>query len=101
MKKTNKILITGGGAGFIDPVNIGNPVEFTIKQLAENILKLIPESTSKIIYKDLPQDDPKQRQPDISLAKEKLDGWEPRTQLREGLEKTISFFDTLLKENSN
>jgi len=95
MKKTNKILITGGGAGFIDPVNIGNPVEFTIKQLAENILKLITESTSKIIYKDLPQDDPKQRQPDIALAKKKL-SWEPKVELADGLIKTIKYFKNRL-----
>jgi UDP-glucuronate decarboxylase len=76
---------------FIGPVNIGNPGEFTIKELAEKILKLIPESKSKLIYKDLPQDDPKQRQPDISLAKEKL-GWEPKINLEEGLLKTIAYF---------
>jgi UDP-glucuronate decarboxylase len=76
---------------FIGPVNIGNPGEFTIKELAEKILQLIPESKSKIIYKDLPQDDPKQRQPDISLAKEKLD-WEPKINLEEGLVKTIAYF---------
>lgn len=77
--------------GFVGPVNIGNPGEFTIKQLAEMVLKFIPESTSKIIYKDLPSDDPKQRCPDISLAKEKLD-WEPHIPLEEGLKKTIDYF---------
>lgn len=77
--------------GFIGPVNIGNPGEFTIKELAEMVLKFVPESKSKIVYKDLPQDDPKQRQPDISLAKEKL-GWEPKIKLEEGLEKTIDYF---------
>lgn len=77
---------------FIGPVNLGNPNEFTIKQLAEKILELVPESQSKIIYKDLPQDDPKQRQPDITLAKEKLGGWEPKVQLEEGLKKTIEYF---------
>jgi UDP-glucuronate decarboxylase len=76
---------------FIGPVNIGNPGEFTIKELAEMVLKFVPESKSKIVYKDLPQDDPKQRQPDISLAKEKL-GWEPKIKLEEGLEKTIDYF---------
>ncbi|MDO9231863.1 MAG: SDR family oxidoreductase [bacterium] len=76
---------------FIGPVNIGNPVEFTIKQLAEKVLELIPESKSKIIFKDLPQDDPKQRKPDIALAKEKLQ-WEPRTELEKGLKKTIGYF---------
>ncbi len=77
--------------GFIGPVNIGNPREFTIKQLAELVLKLIPQSTSKIVYKDLPQDDPRQRRPDISLAKEKL-GWEPRVALEDGLTQTIEYF---------
>jgi len=76
---------------FIGPVNIGNPHEFTMKQLAEKILELIPESTSSIVYKPLPQDDPKQRKPDISLAKEKLD-WEPKIELEEGLKKTIEYF---------
>lgn len=77
--------------GFIGPVNIGNPVEFTIKELAELVLKFIPESKSRIVYKDLPQDDPKQRKPDISLAKEKL-SWEPTIKLEDGLQKTIDYF---------
>lgn len=77
--------------GFIGPVNIGNPGEFTIKQLAEMVLKFIPESTSKIVYKPLPADDPLQRQPDITLAKEKLN-WEPVIPLEEGLKKTIDYF---------
>ena len=76
---------------FVGPVNIGNPGEFTIKELAEMVLKFIPESTSKIICKELPMDDPKQRKPDISLAKEKLD-WEPKIPLEEGLKKTIEYF---------
>ena len=79
---------------FVGPVNIGNPGEFTIKQLAEKILEMIPESSSKIIYEDLPQDDPKQRQPDISLAKEKL-GWEPTVSLEPGLNKTIAYFKSI------
>jgi len=78
--------------GFVGPVNIGNPTEFTIKELAELVLKLVPNSTSKIIYKPLPQDDPKQRKPDITLAKEKLSGWEPLVPLEEGLAKTIEYF---------
>ena len=82
---------------FVGPVNIGNPHEFTIKELAEKVLEMIPESKSKIIYKDLPQDDPKQRQPDISLAKEKLD-WEPKTELEEGLTKTIEYFKKIIKK---
>ncbi|MDO8506984.1 MAG: SDR family oxidoreductase [bacterium] len=77
--------------GFTGPVNTGNPNEFTIKELAEKVLKMLPESKSKIIYKELPQDDPKQRQPDITLAKKEL-GWEPTIQLEEGLLKTIPYF---------
>ncbi len=76
---------------FIGPVNIGNPNEFTIKDLAEKIIELIPESQSKIIYENLPKDDPKRRRPDISLAKEKID-WEPSILLEEGLKKTIDYF---------
>lgn len=76
---------------FTGPVNIGNPGEFTIKALAEKVLAMIPESKSQIIFKELPEDDPRQRQPDISLAKEKL-GWEPTIQLDEGLERTIDYF---------
>lgn len=82
---------------FTGPVNIGNPNEFTIKQLAEKILELMPESKSRIVYNDLPQDDPKQRQPDINLAKEKLN-WEPKVQLEEGLKKTIEYFRNLKNE---
>jgi UDP-glucuronate decarboxylase len=82
-------------AGFVGPVNIGNPNEFTIKELAEEILKLIPASKSRIVYKSLPEDDPKQRQPDIRLAKRKL-GWEPTIDLREGLLRTIDYFKTQL-----
>lgn len=77
--------------GFVGPVNIGNPGEFTMKELAEKILKLIPESTSKLVFKDLPSDDPRQRKPEITLAKEKLD-WEPKIALEEGLKKTIEYF---------
>lgn len=76
---------------FIGPVNLGNPEEFTIKELAETVLRLIPESKSRIIYKDLPADDPRQRKPDITLAKAKLK-WEPKIKLEEGLKKTIEYF---------
>lgn len=76
---------------FTGPVNLGNPVEFTIKELAEKVLAMIPESKSKIVNKDLPQDDPRQRQPDIRLAKEKL-SWEPKIKLEDGLVKTIEYF---------
>ncbi|HYD73102.1 MAG TPA: UDP-glucuronic acid decarboxylase family protein [Candidatus Binatia bacterium] len=78
------------------PVNMGNPVEFTMKQLAEEVLSLTG-SKSKLTHKPLPSDDPKQRQPDIAKAKELL-GWQPKIQLRDGLKKTIDYFDTLLKE---
>ena len=80
---------------FTGPVNIGNPIEFTIKELAEKIIDLV-NSKSEITYKDLPSDDPIQRQPDISLAKDKL-GWIPEIQLEEGLNKTIPYFADLLK----
>jgi UDP-glucuronate decarboxylase len=80
---------------FLGPVNLGNPNEFTMLELAQVIIELT-NSNSKIIHMDLPQDDPKQRQPDISLAKDKLNGWEPKIQLREGLITTISYFDKLL-----
>lgn len=81
---------------FIGPVNIGNPNEFSMLELANEILS-ITGSSSKIIHHPLPEDDPTQRQPDISLAKEKLNNWEPEVQLRQGLEKTIQYFDQLLK----
>lgn len=77
--------------GFVGPVNIGNPVEFTIKELAEKVLGMVPKSKSKLVYRDLPGDDPKQRLPDIALAKEKL-GWAPKVNLNEGLKKTINYF---------
>jgi UDP-glucuronate decarboxylase len=80
------------------PINIGNPGEFTMLELARNIIE-ITGSKSKIVYLPLPEDDPTQRQPDISLAKEKLNGWEPKIPLKEGLVKTIEYFDNLLKEN--
>ena len=80
---------------FLGPVNLGNPNEFTMLELAQTIIELTG-SNSKIIHLDLPQDDPKQRQPDISLAKNKLNGWEPKIQLKVGLAATISYFETLL-----
>ena len=80
--------------GFTGPVNLGNPCEFSILELAEIIIDLT-NSKSKLIFNDLPQDDPKQRQPDITLAKEKLN-WEPKIQLKEGLPKTIKYFDEIL-----
>lgn len=79
---------------FIGPVNIGNPNEFTILELAEKIIQLT-DSKSKIIYKPLPSDDPMQRQPDISLAKKELD-WSPKINLDEGLIKTIDYFKSIV-----
>ena len=79
---------------FIGPVNLGNPGEFTIRELAEKTLTMVG-SKSSLINKPLPEDDPKQRQPDISLAKEKL-GWEPVIKLDEGLSKTIEYFKSVL-----
>ena len=77
------------------PINTGNPVEFSIKELAEKIIKLT-DSKSKLVYEKLPEDDPVRRQPDINLAKEKLD-WEPKIHLEEGLIMTIHYFENLLK----
>ncbi len=76
--------------GFVGPVNIGNPAEFTIRELAETVLELIPESKSKIINVEEAPDDAHLRKPDIKLAKEKLN-WEPTIQLKEGLAKTIEY----------
>jgi len=78
------------------PVNIGNPGEFTMLELAKHVLD-ITGSKSKIIHKPLPQDDPKQRRPDISVAQDKLN-WQPTISLRQGLEKTAAYFDDLLKD---
>jgi len=77
------------------PMNLGNPDEFTIKQLAEIVVEMVG-SGSKLIYKPLPSDDPKQRQPDISFAQTTLDGWSPEIQLKDGLQKTIEYFDDYL-----
>lgn len=76
--------------GFTGPINIGNPREFTIMQLAETLVRMTG-SSSRIVFNPLPQDDPVQRRPDITLAREKL-GWEPQVQLSEGLEKAIAYF---------
>jgi UDP-glucuronate decarboxylase len=80
---------------FLGPVNIGNPNEFSMLELAKNVLKFT-NSKSKIIHLPLPQDDPRQRQPDISLAREMLNDWEPKTQLNSGLVKTIAYFDSII-----
>ena len=79
---------------FTGPVNLGNPREFTMLELAELVLKMT-NSKSKIIFTPLPSDDPKQRKPDITLAKEKLNGWEPKIRLEEGLIDTIKYFKSL------
>jgi UDP-glucuronate decarboxylase len=81
-------------AGFTGPVNTGNPGELTMLQLAETILRL-SNSKSKLAFAPLPSDDPKQRQPDITLAKDKL-GWEPKVSLEDGLKETIAYFKALL-----
>ena len=78
---------------FPGPMNLGNPVEFSILQLAEAVIR-ITNSNSKIVFKDLPQDDPRQRKPDVALAKRKL-AWEPVIQLEEGLKKSIKYFSEL------
>lgn len=81
--------------GFWGPVNIGNPGEFTMVELAKKILQLT-NSKSQLVFQPLPQDDPMQRRPDISLAKEKLGGWTPKIQLEEGLVKTIEYFEKVI-----
>ena len=80
--------------GFTGPVNIGNPVEFTMLELAETVVRLT-KSTSKIAFLELPQDDPRQRKPDISLAAEKF-GWTPKISLEEGLMRTIAYFSSTI-----
>lgn len=83
---------------FVGPVNIGNPSEFSILELANEVLALT-NSKSKLIFHPLPQDDPKQRKPDISLAKKELD-WQPKVALKDGLVKTIEYFENLLAQNN-
>jgi len=87
------IRMMNGPDDFVGPVNLGNPGEFTIKELAEVVLELTG-SKSKLVYEPLPEDDPTQRRPDITLAREKLN-WEPSVDLREGLEKTIDWFRSI------
>lgn len=89
------IRVMNTGDNFTGPINIGNPNEFTIKELAEKIVKMTG-SKSRFVNNDLPSDDPKQRQPDISLAKNILK-WEPTVQLEEGLGKTIEYFRKQIK----
>lgn len=77
-------------------INTGNPGEYTIKQLAEETLRQLPESKSQLVYRQIPSDDPKRRKPDITLAKELL-GWEPKVTLQEGLARTIEYFRMLIE----
>lgn len=81
------------------PINLGNPQECTMLQLAQTILNLTG-SSSKLVFSTLPQDDPKQRRPDIGLARELLNGWEPQVVLEEGLKKTISYFENILSSKA-
>jgi UDP-glucuronate decarboxylase len=93
------ICMMNTGDDFTGPVNIGNPGEFSMLELAGEVIRLTG-SKSKIIFEPLPQDDPKQRKPDISLAFEKLDGWKPQVNLETGLKNTIEYFDELLRRDS-
>ncbi|MDT0650433.1 hypothetical protein RM529_09765, partial [Zunongwangia sp. F297] len=79
--------------------NIGNQNEFTMLELAELIIELTG-SSSRLVFRELPRDDPKQRQPNIALAKKNLNGWEPKIELREGLFKTISYFEKHLQSKN-
>ena len=88
------VLMMNSETSFVGPVNMGNPAEFTMLELAEKVI-LLTTSKSKLVFMPLPVDDPRQRQPDIALSKEKL-CWEPRTPLEDGLKKTISYFRKLL-----
>lgn len=81
-------------AGFTGPVNIGNPIEFTMLELAEKVVSLV-KSSSKLVFCPLPSDDPRQRQPDITLAKKELD-WQPQVNLENGLKSTIAYFRKIL-----
>lgn len=84
---------------FTGPINIGNPDEFSMLELANTVIKLT-NSKSDLVFKPLPEDDPTQRQPDISYAKEMLDGWQPEIKLKEGLIKTIEYFDYILSDSN-
>ena len=88
------IRMMNNSKGFAGPVNLGNPVEMTVTELAEKIIRLT-DSSSSLEYRELPQDDPTRRKPDISLAKKML-GWEPKVSLEDGLKETISYFKTRL-----
>ncbi|MFN3212018.1 MAG: UDP-glucuronic acid decarboxylase family protein [Henriciella sp.] len=92
------IQLMESGDGVTGPINLGNPGEFTIRELAEHVVELTG-SRSKLVNKPLPQDDPRQRQPDITRAKSQLN-WAPSVELRDGLKKTIAYFDDLLQRTS-
>ena len=87
--------VDGGNQGLPGPINLGNPHEFTIRQLAEMVIKLTGAS-SKLVFQPLPADDPMQRKPDIARAQEMLGGWDPKVQLQTGLQQTIDYFDERL-----
>jgi UDP-glucuronate decarboxylase len=93
---TGMMALMDTSADVTGPINIGNPVEFTMRELAELVRELLGSSV-ELVHRPLPQDDPRQRQPDISQAKDKL-SWEPRVPLKDGLAKTIAYFDALLKD---
>jgi UDP-glucuronate decarboxylase len=90
---TGMITLMNSSSEVVGPINIGNPVEFSISELVSEILRLT-KSKSKVVYLPLPEDDPRQRQPEITQAK-KILGWEPRIQLTEGLTRTIEYFEKL------
>jgi UDP-glucuronate decarboxylase len=90
------IALMDTGSEVTGPINLGNPTEFSMRELAEIVVELIG-SRSKIVHRPLPQDDPRQRKPDISEA-ERLLGWRPEIALREGLKKTIPYFEELLSQ---
>jgi UDP-glucuronate decarboxylase len=92
------IRLMGRSDSVTGPMNLGNPEEFTIRELAEQVIE-ITGAKSEMVFRPLPQDDPMQRCPDISFAKAEL-GWEPTIRLREGLTRTIDYFDRLLKEGA-
>jgi len=89
----------GTGDEVPGPINIGNPGEFSMLDLANKVIELTG-SKSQLMRMPLPADDPKQRRPDITVAQQELDGWAPKTQLEEGLKKTIAYFDKALSEST-
>jgi UDP-glucuronate decarboxylase len=93
------IRLMGGPDDLTGPVNLGNPGEFTIRELAEKVISMTG-SRSELVFKPLPSDDPVQRCPDISLARDKL-GWDPGVALEEGLHRTIAYFDELLHSGNS